>query len=38
VTITTRNIAEPMMRVTANAAGTATANPATRAIRHAFQS
>jgi len=38
VTTTTRNIAEPMMRVTANPAGTATAKPTTRAIAHALQS
>jgi hypothetical protein len=38
VTTTTRNIAEPLMLVTASPAGTATAKPATREIAHALQS
>ena len=38
VTTTTRNIAEPTMRVTASPAGTATAKPTASAIAHAFQS
>jgi hypothetical protein len=38
VMMTTRNIVEPMTRVTANPAGTATAKPAANEIAHARQS
>jgi hypothetical protein len=38
VTTTVRSIVEPIMRVTANPAGTATAKPTVKAIRQAVQS